>query len=106
RGDHGPQRGVLSLHELREYEWVFVKGLRRRALREQGRMTMEDAVLGHMTLARLALEEGTFLQGHSVSAHGVLDRALVAMINAGWAMLLRKGEPVNTHEEVIPALKR
>ncbi len=67
---------------------------------------MRDAVSGHMALARSALEEGTVLQGHGCSADGVLDRARVAMINAAWAMVLKEGEAINTHEDVIPALTK
>ena len=55
---------------------------------------------------RLALDDGRILLGSSGSHAGTIGRAGVAMIHAGWAMLLSVGDPINTHENVIPALNR
>jgi uncharacterized protein (UPF0332 family) len=67
---------------------------------------MEDAVSGRMALALSALETGLILLENHSSPHSVIDRARVAMINAAWATLLSAGEPVNDHDDVIPALRR
>ena len=67
---------------------------------------MAEEVSLHMEHAQLALDDGKLLLGNSGSRQGAIGRAWVAMIHAGWAMLLSVGEPVNTDDDVIAALEK
>lgn len=66
---------------------------------------MGEEVLLHMDRAQLALTDAKILLANSGSSQGAIGRAAVAMIHAGWAMLLSVGKPVNVHDGVIPALQ-
>jgi uncharacterized protein (UPF0332 family) len=66
---------------------------------------MGENVSLHMERAGSALADGEILLSNSGSYQGAIGRAAVAMIHAGWPMLLSVGGRVNSQEDVIPALK-